>query len=644
MTTLIDNSYINSKQFTKSNYIPFQNKIGISQGYTIDRPIYEGVIDDGSFSTANYIPLDGSAGIYPAYENALRSATSFTNTVSQDLLNGKFTINVPTGSDRALLNIPISIIPQGRDYDWYYKLNKPVNFIAGTNDTWDRWFSKVNNPTEGVVTLNNPYASSTISRLVIYVGESLDTDIDIEFTLVPKSYPKIQSWAGSQITKTLDSGVKSVSFSVGDYYKNSTAWISPLALTNSWNQSLFNVTGAGYIDDFWKENVFLRVYRVVGGFSTSYYKEIKYKPNIEDVITFNTTSTKRQIFINSTLMLEGECLPDVNNDMSSMQTGAAPTMGIKISQLVTSTLEYQGEPIAIPPLGDDSILSFDGSELIKTFADNEREISFDLKSYKAAWSSVSSFIVLKNKDDMKIMDIKSVSMSSSSININLYKNGNIQTTINHTLLENDVFRVKSDLKSTYLYINDILVYSYLYAPVFGNISLIPLTGVSYAISQMRVFLLDAVTGPAPKPSPMTYTGDLQLSINADGDWDITYENGQPYMTDGFDTCVLLAVFTEPDNWQNEIANNLSEKYISDFPNVIANARVNNQTVNNGIQALRNALKFLLTENIAKQINVTGSILNVNAISWVINIDRFEGSRKYSINWDKGVINANTTNT
>ena len=143
---------------------------------------------------------------------------------------------------------------------------------------------------------------------------------------------------------------------------------------------------------------------------------------------------------------------------------------------------------------------------------------------------------------------------------------------------------------------------------------------------------------------MTYTGDLLLYLNSQGDWDITYENGQPYMTDGFDTCVLLAVFADPDTWQNEIADSESEKYTSEFPSVISNATVNNKTVNDGVQAIKKALKFLLTENIAKQVTVTGSILTVYSISWVINIDRFEGSRKYQINWNKGVIGVNTTNT
>jgi len=140
----------------------------------------------------------------------------------------------------------------------------------------------------------------------------------------------------------------------------------------------------------------------------------------------------------------------------------------------------------------------------------------------------------------------------------------------------------------------------------------------------------------------TYTGDLLLSLNSQGDWDITYENGQPYMTDGFNTCVLLAVFADPDTWQNELADSESEKYISEFPSVIANARVSNQTVNDGVQAIKKALKFLLTENIAKQVTVTGSILTIYSISWVINIDRFEDSRKYAINWDKGVVNVYTT--
>lgn len=142
----------------------------------------------------------------------------------------------------------------------------------------------------------------------------------------------------------------------------------------------------------------------------------------------------------------------------------------------------------------------------------------------------------------------------------------------------------------------------------------------------------------------TYTGDLAISINDNGDWDIKYENGQPYMTDGFDTCVTLALFGDPDFWQNELTNDPDEKYISELPEVIKNGKVTNDTINDGVSAINNALEFMVNSGMARTISVTGSVISIYAIQWTIDIERFDGSTKYNINWEKGIINGITNST
>ncbi len=117
------------------------------------------------------------------------------------------------------------------------------------------------------------------------------------------------------------------------------------------------------------------------------------------------------------------------------------------------------------------------------------------------------------------------------------------------------------------------------------------------------------------------------------------------MTDGFNTCVTLALFGDPDFWQNELTNDPAEKYTSEFPEIIRTGRVNNQTINNGTAAIKKALQFMIDSGMAKTINVTGSLLSVYSIKWTIDIERNDTSVKYSINWEKGVIqNVATTNS
>lgn len=137
---------------------------------------------------------------------------------------------------------------------------------------------------------------------------------------------------------------------------------------------------------------------------------------------------------------------------------------------------------------------------------------------------------------------------------------------------------------------------------------------------------------------MIYTGDILIAQNSDGDFDINFQNGQPDMTNGFETMVLLAVFGDKTTWQNLITQNKNEKYVSDFPEIISRRTISENTKNDGIQALKNATKFMVEEKIAKSVTVTGSIISAYGIAWEIDIEKpTTGQTKYEINWDKGVV-------
>jgi hypothetical protein len=135
---------------------------------------------------------------------------------------------------------------------------------------------------------------------------------------------------------------------------------------------------------------------------------------------------------------------------------------------------------------------------------------------------------------------------------------------------------------------------------------------------------------------MTFDGDLLLSIDpVTLDWDIVLENGQPAMTDGLETCVLLAVFGEP-NVQNGMIPGPAERFDSGFPAMIARATVSDATRNDGIAAIEKALAFLVSEGIASAVRVSGEIVSAYRIDWAIEIDAPRGGR-YTINWDKGSL-------
>ncbi len=135
----------------------------------------------------------------------------------------------------------------------------------------------------------------------------------------------------------------------------------------------------------------------------------------------------------------------------------------------------------------------------------------------------------------------------------------------------------------------------------------------------------------------TYTGDLKLILDENGDWDINYINGQPEMIDGFDVEVILAIFGEPDFWQNDLTNDPAEQYISEFPDLIKDANVSDKTLKDGIEAIKKALQFMVDKSEASSIDVTGEFISVYGIGWIIKITRPTAETRFNINWDKGVI-------
>ena len=141
----------------------------------------------------------------------------------------------------------------------------------------------------------------------------------------------------------------------------------------------------------------------------------------------------------------------------------------------------------------------------------------------------------------------------------------------------------------------------------------------------------------------TFTGDLLISLNTEDDWDLNFILGQPIMTDGFETAVIMAVFGEPDFWQNDLTDDPSEKYISEFPEIIRNGKVNDDTLKAGTAALKKALQFMIDINAAESVEVIGSVLSVFGLCWIIDIDKGGIISRFEINWDKGILTLQEAN-
>lgn len=134
-----------------------------------------------------------------------------------------------------------------------------------------------------------------------------------------------------------------------------------------------------------------------------------------------------------------------------------------------------------------------------------------------------------------------------------------------------------------------------------------------------------------------YDGDVLITYNRETEeYDMQYENGQPKMTQGFETCLLLSIFGE-DCALNGMTDDTTEKFTSTFPEVLRRGYVSETVKNDGIKAIERSLAFMVQERMASNVLVTGTILGVHAIGWGIEVVAPDGnSRKgYELNWING---------
>ena len=133
-----------------------------------------------------------------------------------------------------------------------------------------------------------------------------------------------------------------------------------------------------------------------------------------------------------------------------------------------------------------------------------------------------------------------------------------------------------------------------------------------------------------------YDGDVLLTVDqTTGEIDMQYKNGQPKMTRGLETCLLLSIFGE-DCALNGMTTDTNEKFTSTFPEVIRRKRVSESVKNDGIKAIERSLAYMVQERMASNVSVTGTILGVHAIGWGIEITAPDGTgRRYELNWING---------
>lgn len=130
--------------------------------------------------------------------------------------------------------------------------------------------------------------------------------------------------------------------------------------------------------------------------------------------------------------------------------------------------------------------------------------------------------------------------------------------------------------------------------------------------------------------------DIKLSLQ-DGYFDIVIEDGDFANEDGFDTAVWVSLFTDaratvsqvllPERrrgWIGNIVSEVPERELGGYLWLVEQRRLTQDTLNEMIDYSRKALNYLIEDNIALKIEVTGEIIPRQGIELLIEITALDG--------------------
>ena len=126
--------------------------------------------------------------------------------------------------------------------------------------------------------------------------------------------------------------------------------------------------------------------------------------------------------------------------------------------------------------------------------------------------------------------------------------------------------------------------------------------------------------------------DLYLKPTVDGGEIEILPNGDPRTTQGLFTAAYISLFSDP-YWGNSVSD-ISERYQSQL-NSIFQQSVSNQTRLDVIEAAKDALRWMLDENIASRIDVIAEIETKSRINVKATIYEPSGESvqiAYALNW------------
>jgi phage gp46-like protein len=128
-------------------------------------------------------------------------------------------------------------------------------------------------------------------------------------------------------------------------------------------------------------------------------------------------------------------------------------------------------------------------------------------------------------------------------------------------------------------------------------------------------------------------GDIYLFHTEDGG-QISFENGMPIIDGGLETTVYISLFSSLGWWGNDISQT-SEQMNSQLE-TITTRTLTNQARLDAIEFTRQALQWMIDDNVAREIQIEATIISVSTLVIDIMITQPDFTlitTRYELNWD-----------
>lgn len=132
--------------------------------------------------------------------------------------------------------------------------------------------------------------------------------------------------------------------------------------------------------------------------------------------------------------------------------------------------------------------------------------------------------------------------------------------------------------------------------------------------------------------------DARLTIDLDNRFDFSIEDGDIAGVNGFDTAIWVSLFTDARatesqvllpqyrrGWPGNLVSTVPDRQLGGLLWLIDQRRLNQATLNAAVDYARGSLSWLVEDNLALDVNVTGEIVPVSGIRLTIIITAPNGS-------------------